>query len=97
MRRTIKLNQKSKPVHRMNYRDWLMLRLLFYILSTDVSSATVKDIDLSIRFADLLFGRDNVLKAFDMIRKDQIATGAYDNRESWAMRRLRQSINDEAL
>jgi hypothetical protein len=82
----------TKPVNRLTHRDWVMLRLLFYILSTDTSSVTVKDILWSENFITSLFGQDTVLKAFDLIRKDQIAIGAYDNHESWAMRRLRQNM-----
>ena len=86
-------SEQFKPVSKLTHRDWVMLRLLFYVLSTDVSSQSVKDILWSMNFIESLFGRETVLKAFDMIHKDQIAIGAYDNPDSWAMRRLGQSIN----
>lgn len=84
----------EKPVHRLSHREWVMLRMLYYIISTDTSSVTVKDVLWSKDFIVSLVGEKTVLKAFDMIRKDQIAIGAYDNPDSQAMRRLRQSIND---
>jgi hypothetical protein len=85
-----------KPVEKLNDKEWVMLRLMFYILSTDVSSVTDKEIDRSQRFVLDLFGIETTMKAFDMIRKDQIARGAYDSPSSWATRRLCQSINGAA-
>ena len=82
-----------KTIDKLTQQDWVTLRLLFYVLSTDTSSQSVKEIAWSMDFVKHLFGTDTVLKAFDMIRKDQVAIGAYDNPDSWAMKRLRQSID----
>ena len=85
-------SQKHKSVSRLTHRDWITLRLLFYILSTDVSSVTVKDILWSQDYLINQYGRDTVLKAFDLIRRDQMAIGAYDNPASKAMRDLQSNI-----
>jgi hypothetical protein len=86
-------SEQYKTVDNLTHRDWVLLRLLFYILSTDTSSGSVKDILWSMNYIESLYSKETVLKAFDLIRKDQIAIGAYDNPESWAMRRLQNSIN----
>ncbi len=94
MRRSgIKWCVHDKPVDRLTHREWVMLRMLYYIISTDTTSVTVKDVLWSKYFIAALVGEKTILKAFDLIRKDQIAEGAYDNPDSRAMRRLRQSIN----
>ena len=85
-------SQQHKSVSRLTHRDWITLRLLFYILSTDVSSVTVKDILWSQDYLINQYGRDTVLKAFDLIRRDQMAIGAYDNPASKAMRDLQSNI-----
>jgi hypothetical protein len=81
-----------KHVEKLNDKEWVMLRLMFYILSTDVSSVTDKEIERSKDFVLDLFGIETTMNAFELIRKDQIARKAYDNPASWAMRHLRQSI-----
>lgn len=94
MRRSgIRWSVHDKPVDRLSHREWVMLRMLYYIISTDPTSVTVKDVLWSKYFIAGLVGEKTILKAFDLIRKDQIAVGAYDNPDSQAMRRLRQSIN----
>lgn len=93
-------SQQHKSVSRLTHRDWITLRLLFYILSTDVSSVTVKDILWSQDYLINQYGRDTLLKAFELIRKDQIAIGAYDNPASFAMRNLQSNlrqINDPEI
>ncbi len=90
-------SQQHKSIARLTNRDWVMLRMLYYILSTDTSSVTVKDVLWSENFISALFSKETVLKAFDLIRKDQVAIGAYDNPESWAMRRLKRSINQHGV
>lgn len=92
IRHSNRWRSQEKPVHRLTHREWVMLRMLYYIISTDPTSVTVKDILWSRHFLVSLVGEKTVLKAFDLIRKDQIAIGAYDNPDSRAMRRLRQSI-----
>lgn len=94
MRRiNIRWRVHDKPIDQLTHREWVMLRMLYYIISTDTTSVTVQDILWSKYFIASLVGEKTILKAFDLIRKDQIAVGAYDNPDSRAMRRLRQSIN----
>lgn len=94
MRRiNIRRRVHDKPVDQISHREWVMLRMLYYIISTDTTSVTVQDILWSKYFIASLVGEKTIPKAFDLIRKDQIAVGAYDNPDSRAMRRLRQSIN----
>ena len=93
IRHSNRWRSQEKPVHKLTHREWVMLRMLYYIISTDPTSVTVKDIFWIRHFIVCLVGEKTVLKAFDLIRKDQIAIGAYDNPDSRAMRRLRQSID----
>lgn len=80
----------------LNEKDWIILRLLFYITSTDVSSATVKDIIRTSDYARLFYGTGTVLDAFDLIRREMMQQGEYDNPESAAMRKLKKSAEDAA-
>ena len=84
----------GKPINELTKQDWIILRLLFYITSTDVSSATVKDVIKSSDYVRWYYGTDTVLAAFELIRKELMAGGEYDNPESLAMRTLKKNAED---
>ena len=83
-----------KPLNKLTKQDWILLRLLFYITSTDASSATVKDVVKTMDYVRLYYGTDTVLGAFNLIRKELAAQGEYDNPESLAMRMLKKNTQD---
>lgn len=86
----------SKPINKLTKQDWIILRLLFYITSTDVSSATVKDVSKTMNYVNWHYGTGTVLKAFDLIRRDLVAHGEYDNPASAAMRAIVKNAEDAA-
>lgn len=88
--------EDSVALKDLNKKDWIILRLLFYITSTDVSSATVKDVIKTSDYARLFYGTGTVLDAFDLIRKEMMAKGEYDNPASAAMRTLKKTAEDAA-
>ena len=84
---------ESANVEKLDKKDWIVLRLLHYILSTDTSSPTVDDISRSLRYMNIHHGPITVQKAMSMIYRDQIIKGEYDNPSSQAMRALaRQAV-----
>ena len=72
----------------LDKKDWIILRLLHYVLSTDTSSPTVDDISRSTKYINTQHGSGTVQKAMSMIYQDQIVKGEYDNPASQAMRVL---------
>ena len=84
---------KLTDIKDLKKEDWIILRLLHYVLSTDTSSTTVDDISRSLNYMNIQHGPGTVKRAMSMVYQDQVAKGEYDNPASHAMRTLdRQAV-----
>jgi hypothetical protein len=85
-----------KNLKDLDAKDWIILRLLYYILATDGSAVHFRDVTKTRRFIQANIHDKAVCDAYEMIRKEHIALGQYDNPECASVRELKKMAEEAA-
>lgn len=72
--------------------DWIGMRLLSMIISTDLSSLTIRDIRRSMKYYSEKYSTEVVLQAFALINRERTEQGEWHNPESNLIRKLKNNM-----
>ena len=72
--------------------DWVGLRLLSLLLSTDVSNANIKDVTRSMNFYTDKYSHAVVQQAFCMLARDRFVLDEWDCPDSTTVRRMTATV-----
>ena len=72
--------------------DWVGLRLLSLLLSTDPSNASIKDVVRSLDHYSFKYSTDVVLKAFALLTRERTEKDVWHNPESHLIRGLNRNM-----
>jgi hypothetical protein len=82
-----------KDIDGLKAKDWVILRLLYYIMAHDVSSVNVRDISKTLDFLNYVPTKVR-LEAFALIEREYTIHRQRDMTGSKAMREVRMKWND---
>ena len=72
--------------------DWVGLRLLSLMLSTDVSAINIKDVARSAKYYERKYSPETVIAALGLINKDRNGKNEWHNPESKLIRGLNRAM-----
>lgn len=72
--------------------DWIGLRLLSLIMSTDISSATIRDVRKSMKYYSEKYSTEVLLQAFGLINRERTQQGEWNNPENILIRKLKNNM-----
>lgn len=73
--------------------DWIVMRLLHYILATDPSAVSVQDVQKTLTYLGRKYGYDGYYAEMEMIFQDQREKGEFDNPECAGLRTMNGRFN----
>ena len=85
-----------KTIKQLTAQDWIILRLLHYTLSTDVSSVMARDVDKTRSWALDKIGGETMMVAFEMIYQENRRRGEYNNPSCMSFRKMAREAEDAA-